>query len=71
MSTKSDRVERLKRLVVMARFGELLCDAGEAADRGRAGPGRLEDLDMEGGQGALLRRKAELLRGPQEPRGVA
>ena len=58
VSTNGDRDERLERLVVMARLGELLRDGGEAPDRGRTGPRRLEHLDVEGGERALLRRKA-------------
>ncbi len=60
VSAKSDRLERLERLILMAGFGELLCDAGEASNRGRTRPRRLERLDLKGGQRALVQRKAEL-----------
>ena len=70
MSTKSDRAERLERLILMARIGEFLRNAGKASNRRRTRPRRLEHLDAKSSQRALLRRKAELLCGPPQPCAV-
>ena len=65
------RAEGFEGSPVVAAIGEVLGDAREAPDRGRAGPGPRERLEVERRPRGLVRRKpTELERCAKEPHGL-